>query len=168
VINLKLYKLLYDPNIYLLAKGQISKLDKKTALVLTRRDLNLFASSHNQERVPGASNEGFNILACLLGYNFSTMLANSDQDTFNQIIIRIISQIKAGNYQFSNISRAQGVFLNSLSSNTLSEEASSGVRSFHNTSGIKFIPGQNGLNLMNDLLVVKLIVMILEAINQPI
>jgi len=90
------------------------------------------------------------------------MLANSEQDTFNQIIIRIISQIKAGNYKFSNISRAQGVFLNSLSSNTLSEEASSGVRSIHK-SGINFIPGKNGFNLINDLLVVKLIVMILEA-----
>lgn len=163
MINIPLYNLLYDINIYLLAYTQLNSKFNESALVLTERDIELFTSrSYRPKRggeistaVPrlwrSQSINSLNILASLFQYKFIddvSSLFKNDQSTMYNLIVSTISLIIAGNYNFTKISP---FLLNSVG-----------------RCRVNYIASHERENLTKDLLVVKVIVMILETLNKPV
>lgn len=159
MINIPLYNLLYDINIYLLAYTQLNSKFNESALVLTERDIELFTSrSYRPKRggqistaVPRRRINSLNILASLFQYKFIddvSSLFKNDQSTMYNLIVSTISLITAGNYNFTKISP---FLLNSVG-----------------RCRVNYIASHERENLTKDLLVVKVIVMILETLNKPV
>lgn len=151
IINIKLYNLLYDTNIYLLAYTQLDSKLKESALVLTERDIKLFTprSKHGVSKsVVPTHIYSLNILACPFQYKFNdaSSLFKNDQSSMHNLIVSTISLIKAGNYNFTNV---RPLLLNKVG-----------------RGRVNYINCQERENLTKDLLVIKVLVIILETLNK--
>lgn len=141
IINRKVYNLLYDKNIYILAYEMLKK-EFHTMLILTAKDIQNFKQ---------------NIIGCLLlypsrigGLHSNLLPSPPPGGGQDEIISEIITQIKAENYKLIEIKY--------LARKVFTAQPSSVTRKC--TTSLE-------ATIIKDILVIKAIVIILEAIYAP-